>query len=62
VSREVWSIHLENIQSLILCSDGFWSESERLLNTDVSNVMKLIQEEIERLELQSKDNFSVVIV
>lgn len=51
-----------NIQSLILCSDGFWSESEYLLNTDVSNVMKLIQEEIERLEKKSEDNYSVVIV
>lgn len=61
-SLTIKTISTENIQSLILCSDGFWSVSESLLNTDVSNVMKLIQEEIERLELQSKDNFSVVIV
>jgi len=61
-SLTVQTISTENIQSLILCSDGFWSESECLLNTNVSNVMKLIQEEIERLEQQSKDNFSVVIV
>jgi serine/threonine protein phosphatase PrpC len=61
-SLTVQTISTENIQNLILCSDGFWSESECLLNTDVSNVMKLIQDEIERLELHSEDNFSVVIV
>jgi serine/threonine protein phosphatase PrpC len=61
-SLTVQTIATANNQRLILCSDGFWSESEYLLNTDVSNVMRLIQEEIERLVLQSEDNFSVVIV
>jgi len=61
-SLTIQNIATLNIQSLILCSDGFWSEAEYLLNTDVSNVMKQIQEKIERLVLQSEDNFSVVIV
>lgn len=61
-SLTVQTIAIESAQNLILCSDGFWSESEYLLNTDVSKVMKLIQEEIARLEVKSEDNFSVVIV
>ncbi|AYM89033.1 MULTISPECIES: PP2C family protein-serine/threonine phosphatase [Pseudoalteromonas] len=61
-SLTVQTMATANNQVLILCSDGFWSESEYLLNTDVSNVIMLIQEEIERLVLQSEDNFSVVIV
>tara|TARA_B100001059_G_C17804269_1_gene568108 strand:+ start:336 stop:1007 length:672 start_codon:yes stop_codon:yes gene_type:complete len=61
-SLTVKTITIGNEQNLILCSDGFWSESENLLNTDVANVMKLIQKEIERLVLVSEDNFSVVIV
>lgn len=61
-SLTVQNIATANIQSLILCSDGFWSEAEDLLNTHISNVMNLIQWEIERLEKESEDNYSVLIV
>lgn len=61
-SLKVQRVDTSEIQNLLLCSDGFWSESEELLDSDVTNVMNLIHEEIERLEKKSEDNFSVVIV
>ena len=58
-SLTVQHIVTPNIQSLILCSDGFWSEAEHLLNTNTSNVIEVIKRELERLELGSEDNYSV---
>jgi serine/threonine protein phosphatase PrpC len=61
-SLTVQNIATSNIQGLILCSDGFWSEAEDLLSTDVSNIMSVVALEIERLERESQDNYSVVIL
>ncbi|WP_293747012.1 hypothetical protein [uncultured Paraglaciecola sp.] len=51
-----------NVERLILCSDGFWSVTEPLLQTNLSNILKSVPTEIRRLEAESEDNFSVVIV
>jgi serine/threonine protein phosphatase PrpC len=61
-SLTIKSVTTSNIQNLMLCSDGFWSEADHLLNTYTSNMMDIIQKEVERLDMESKDNFSIVIV
>lgn len=50
------------LDRLILCSDGFWSETEHLLDTDDSNILDNVTQALLRLESTAKDNYSVIII